>query len=85
MHQAVYDWAAEVPADGYGRSVRSRTAAGRGCRGAAAPSPLGLSVLTCDPLIELVYRTGLVSLKDLRALLACTGSEVGGGAGSGPM
>lgn len=72
MHQEVYDWAA--PGGGYGRSTRSRCGA-RGSGGAAAgATALGLSVLTSDPLIELVYRTGLVSLKDLRALMGCTGS-----------
>lgn len=70
MHQEVFDWSEPPPACSQGRCTRLCL---HGGGGGGAPS-LGLLVLTSDPLIELVYRGGLVSVKDLRALAACTGS-----------
>lgn len=77
MHQTVFEF--DLPA-GYGRSTRPRSGGGgSGSGGAHAPAgaALGLAVLTSDPLLELVYRSGMVTLRDLRALLTCTKSEVG--------
>ena len=77
MHQTVF--AFDLPAK-YGRSTRPRSGGGSGSGGGAhapAGAALGLAVLTSDPLLELVYRSGMVTLRDLRALLACTKSEVG--------
>jgi hypothetical protein len=91
MHQEIHDWSAPPPA-AHGRCTRARTsAASKPSRGGARKiscygttlSPLGLTVLTSDPLVELVYRTGLVSLRDLRVLLCCTKSEVSPGEGGG--
>ena len=69
MHQIVYDPQSHAA---YSRCVRPRPSGSGGGGGSGA---LGLSVLTSDPLIELVYRSGLLGLKDLRALMRCTGSE----------
>jgi hypothetical protein len=77
MHQEVFDWYNPPPSCSHARCTRLCLPGAGGCgprsAGGGAPS-LGLSVLTSDPLIELVYRAGLVSIKDLRALAACTGS-----------
>lgn len=77
MHQAVFQFDLQAPA-GYGRCTRPRSGGG-GSGSALAPAgaALGLAVLTSDPLLELVYRSGLVTLRDLRALLCCTNSKVG--------
>lgn len=75
MHQVVYDvW--QTPPAAHCRSTRARKADGG--RGAGKGGALSLAVLTSDPLMELVYRSGLLSIRDLRALMCCTGSEVGG-------
>lgn len=84
MHQVVFEgW--HEPA--HARCTRARAsfdggAAGdrRKGRGGHGPSSsvagaLGLRVLTSDPLLELL-RGGALSMRDLRALLLCTGSEV---------
>ena len=65
MHQAVhcYDGAAAQPRGG-------RAAKGARCGDAT----LGLAVLTSDPVVELCYRSGLVSIADLRKVLAVTRS-----------
>ncbi|KAI3437572.1 hypothetical protein D9Q98_000025 [Chlorella vulgaris] len=72
MHQEVYGiYAADKQVSDTGsggvRCCSSRCAASR--------SPGGsLAGLTCDPLIELVYRSGLLSIRDLRAVVSCTRS-----------
>lgn len=71
MHQAVLQFDTQAPA-GHGRCTRPRNGNAHAPAGAA----LSLAVLTSDPLVELVYRSGLVTLRDLRALLCCTKSEV---------
>lgn len=71
MHQAIIYDSQLVPA--YGRSCRPRSGAAGGKGGAAGA--LGKRVLTSDPMLEL-YRTGLLSIKDLHALSRCTGSQV---------
>jgi hypothetical protein len=40
-------------------------------------STLGLDVLTCDPVMELVYQAGMLPLKDLRSVMLCLDTEVG--------
>ncbi|PRW20881.1 hypothetical protein C2E21_8558 [Chlorella sorokiniana] len=80
MHQEVFQF--DLPA-GYGRSTRPRSGgsssgssgSGGGAAHAPAGAALGLAVLTSDPLLDLVYRSGMVTLRDLRALLCCTKSE----------
>ncbi|KAL4451492.1 hypothetical protein ABPG75_007154 [Micractinium tetrahymenae] len=56
----------------YGRATRARSGP---CASGKAAAGLGLQVLTSDPLIEMVYRAGLLSMKDLRALAGCTRSQ----------
>lgn len=34
-------------------------------------------MLTSDPLVETIYRAGVLSLRDMRVLAGCTGSQVG--------
>lgn len=40
---------------------------------------LGLAALTSDPVLEQVYRAGLLSVKELRSLTLATESEVRAG------
>ena len=66
MHQEVYY---DPPAAAY--SVSKRACGGGG------GSALALACLTSDPMLDLVYRRGLLPLKDLRALMDCTRCQVG--------
>lgn len=83
MHQAVH-WedaacqGASCPAACcHGRATRPRSGA---CAGGRSCTGLGLRVLTSDPLIEVVYRAGVLPLRDLRVLAGCTASKVGSAA-----
>lgn len=75
MHQAIH-WEDAASHDApcaaaccHGRATRPRSGARAG---------LGLQVLTSDPLIEMVYRAGVLSMRDMRVLASCTACEVRG-------